>query len=140
RHERQVFTAVQRAVREALAAHAPVPSFGTRGAEGWQVGPALAPQPGGYTGPPLPAGEPTGPTPRPAFAEGEEEPPPHLQGAQNALDFDYAAPNWDAFAGDGLAGAQPAPPTPNQTPLFADESAAIRNPQSAVRNPELPPL
>ena len=32
----QVFVAVQKAVREALAAHSPVPSFGTRGAEGWQ--------------------------------------------------------------------------------------------------------
>ena len=32
-----MFVAVQKAVREALAAHSPVPSFGTRGAEGWKL-------------------------------------------------------------------------------------------------------
>jgi DNA mismatch repair protein MutL len=35
RDERAVFSAVQQAVRSALAAHVPPPLYGTRGAEGW---------------------------------------------------------------------------------------------------------
>ncbi|MGI8588813.1 MAG: DNA mismatch repair endonuclease MutL [Chloroflexia bacterium] len=37
RHERAVFIALQKAVRDALEAHSPVPSFGTRSAEGWAL-------------------------------------------------------------------------------------------------------
>ena len=33
----RVFVAVQKAVRDALSAHSPVPSFGSRGAEGWEL-------------------------------------------------------------------------------------------------------
>ncbi len=38
RQERTVFVAVQKTVRAALAAHSPVPSFGTKGANGWELG------------------------------------------------------------------------------------------------------
>lgn len=37
RDERAVFRAVQRAVRSALEAHIPAPTYGTRGAEGWSL-------------------------------------------------------------------------------------------------------
>ncbi len=37
RDERAVFSAVQKAVRAALAAHMPPPVYGTRGAHGWQL-------------------------------------------------------------------------------------------------------
>ncbi len=43
RQERAVFAALQHAVRAALSAHSPVPSFGTRGAEGWQLAQPAAP-------------------------------------------------------------------------------------------------
>ncbi len=38
RQERTVFVAVQKTVRAALAAHSPVPTFGTRSAQGWELG------------------------------------------------------------------------------------------------------
>ena len=38
RQERTVFVAVQKTVRAALAAHSPVPAFGTKGANGWELG------------------------------------------------------------------------------------------------------
>jgi DNA mismatch repair protein MutL len=37
RDERAVFSAVQKAVRSALTAHVPAPTYGSRGAEGWAV-------------------------------------------------------------------------------------------------------
>jgi DNA mismatch repair protein MutL len=37
RDERSIFRAVQRAVRSALEAHIPAPTYGTRGAEGWTL-------------------------------------------------------------------------------------------------------
>jgi DNA mismatch repair protein MutL len=37
RDERSVFRAVQRAVRSALEAHIPAPTYGTRGADGWTL-------------------------------------------------------------------------------------------------------
>jgi DNA mismatch repair protein MutL len=38
RDEREIFSAVQRAVRSSLTAHVPTPLYGTRGAEGWEYG------------------------------------------------------------------------------------------------------
>jgi DNA mismatch repair protein MutL len=40
RDERATFSAVQRAVRSALLAHAPAPIYGSRGGEGWAMPPA----------------------------------------------------------------------------------------------------
>src|SRR5436190_22437895 len=37
RDERAAFSAVQRAVRSALTAHMPTPSYGSRGTEGWAM-------------------------------------------------------------------------------------------------------
>jgi DNA mismatch repair protein MutL len=136
RQERQVFMAVQRAVREALAAHSPVPGFGTRGAEGWKL-----PTPGEAGDPAAPA-QATGNGARLSPSDGAEDAlAPHLRGLQDTMSFTPAAPalGWDAFesaelieTGPAASGAGPASTT--------NEIELTSNPQSPTSTPQLPPL
>jgi DNA mismatch repair protein MutL len=135
RQERQVFSAVQHAVREALAAHSPVPGFGTRSAEGWKL-----PDPGesGSTPTPAPPATPTEYGARLSPADGAEDGlAPHLRGAQQgALGFDAAPPalGWDAFEGAELIET-----APGAAPMPTDE-LAFAGSQPPPATPQLPPL
>jgi DNA mismatch repair protein MutL len=146
RHERTVFVAVQKAVREALSAHSPVPSFGTRGAEGWRVPGAEETAPANGSGgqsyvagarPPAPAGSPAAGAPP----------------AQADLFGGYAAPAL-SWAATGAADA-PALPTDESADLdLSDGDFGTATPvpaqpggpaplgplPSAVPAPRLPPL
>jgi len=140
RHERSVFVAVQKTVRAALAAHSPVPSFGTRGAEGWQL-PASPPAAGDEATPPGSAGL--------AAFDGAARagrgapgplPEPHEQGA---LFGGYAAP---ALAWQGWATGSETPPAPAagvappDSVLPAEPAALGALPGPAAAGGVLPPL
>ena len=104
RHERTVFVALQKAVRDALSAHSPVPGFGTRGEAGWKLsgGDATAPAPGTPG-----AANGAGGAPDRGFVAGGAAPAPGRPRSTDALlgqgDLfsGYAAPalTWDAPGG-----------------------------------------
>jgi DNA mismatch repair protein MutL len=136
RQERQVFMAVQRAVREALAAHSPVPGFGTRGAEGWKL-----PAPGEAGDPAAPA-QATGNGARLSPSDGAEDAlAPHLRGVQDTMSFTPTAPalGWDAFESAELIETGPAAPGTGPVPTTGEIDLAP-NPQSPTSTPQLPPL
>jgi DNA mismatch repair protein MutL len=140
RQERQVFMAVQQAVREALAAHSPVPGFGTRSAEGWKL-----PDPSEATGnAPSPAA-PTEQGTRLSPSDGAEDGlAPHLRGAQQgALGFDAPpALGWDAFESAELIETGPGAPASlaGGPALPAEDIAFGPTPQSPTSHPQIPPL
>jgi DNA mismatch repair protein MutL len=140
RQERQVFMAVQQAVREALAAHSPVPGFGTRSAEGWKL-----PDPSEATGnAPSPAA-PTEQGTRLSPSDGAEDGlAPHLRGAQQgALGFDAPpALGWDAFESAELIETGPGAPASlaGGPALPAEDIAFGPTPQPPTSDPQIPPL
>jgi DNA mismatch repair protein MutL len=150
RHERTVFVAVQKAVRDALSAHSPVPSFGTRGAEGWRVPGAddngLAPAEGsGGAGQSYVAGA---RPPASAGSPASSQPP-----AQADLFGGYAAPAL-SWAQSGGADAPPLPTdasadldlsdgdfgTATPVPAQPGGPAPLGPLPSAATSPRLPPL
>ncbi|HUS14664.1 MAG TPA: DNA mismatch repair endonuclease MutL, partial [Chloroflexia bacterium] len=125
RQERAVFQALQKAVREALAAHSPVPSFGTRGAEGWKL-----PETGVLLD--EAADDDAGGPPSLPFVGGSAEPlapprPAQEAHAQGDLFGGYAAP---ALGWTGAAGAAPA----------TDADALTPDVRPADRDAPAPPL
>jgi DNA mismatch repair protein MutL len=118
RQERTVFVALQKAVRSALAAHSPVPSFGTRGAEGWQL--PGAPESAG-TGSATLAPD-AGMAGR-SFVNGSPLPPPtRMGGGESGTQADlfggYLAPAL-AWTQNGVSVA-PGDVTPQEPPLTGD--------------------
>ena len=132
RQERQVFITAQRAVREALAAHAPVPAFGTRGGEGWAVSPGATPAPA------LPD---TSAADGPAGDDAQSLP---QRGVQGALDLrPEATADWSAWADTGEGAPAAGAPAEPLVALAGDDTTAPPAPgvlSGAGLAPRLPPL
>ncbi len=138
RQERTVFVAVQKTVRAALAAHSPVPAFGTRSAQGWELGGGSESATVGSAGTTGNAPSDTS-TPSRSYVNGSIPPAPpanpqsairNPQSQQGALFGGYAAP---ALGWQG--GGNAAPPL-----VDADSADSDPSPQPAGATDPLGPL
>ncbi len=139
RHDRQVFMAVQRTVREALAAHSPVPSFGSRSAEGWKLpDPGEAATTSSTASSPPASSTPGNGTHYAPTDDTEDALAPHLRGVQGAMSFTPPALGWDAFESAELIDTTTSAPPAADATDFA--FPADSQPPNSTPQGQLPPL